>query len=261
MGTTMIDGVLLDLSGVLYVGTTPLPRAPAALRRLQQSGLPLRFVTNTTRTPRTEIVQMLQQMGLPIDAAQLYTAPMAARDYLHAHNLRPHLLIHPALQQEFEDLPAVADEAVLVGDAGDGFDYKRLNDAFRRLMAGAPLIAMGRNRYFQEPEGLSLDAGAFVAALEYAAGIEATVVGKPAPAFFHAACAALQTEPGRTVMIGDDVEADVNGATRAGLLGILVRTGKYRSGDEQQLESVDALVLPEFAAAVDWILERHAHRG
>lgn len=117
---------------------------------------------------------------------------------------------------------------------------------------------MGRNRYFQETAGLSLDAGPFVAALEYAAAIEATVVGKPAPAFFHAACAALGTKPERTVMIGDDVESDVNGATRAGLQGILLRTGKYRTGDEQQLENADALVLPDLPTAVDWLLQRRS---
>lgn len=252
----MIDGVLLDLSGVLYVGDQPLPGAAQALQRLQHSALPLRFVTNTTRTPRDAIVQNLRRMGFGIDADDLYTAPMAARDYLQAHNLRAHLLVHPALRPEFDPQPDNGSEAVLVGDAGDGFRYADLNAAFRRLMAGAPLIAMGRNRYFQEADGLSLDAGPFVAALEYAADVQATIVGKPSPDFFHAACAALGTAPERTVMIGDDVEADVNGATRAGLLGMLVRTGKYRRDDERRLESPDALVLPGLDAAVDWILAR-----
>lgn len=252
----MIDGVLLDLSGVLYVGDTALPGAQQALQRLQGSGLPLRFVTNTTRSPRTEIVQKLQRMGLAVDQAHLYSAPMAAQDYLREQGLRPHLLVHPALQAEFGTPPVQGDDAVLIGDAGEAFTYAHLNEAFRKLMHGAQLLAMGRNRYFREADGLSLDAGPFIAALEYAAGVEAVILGKPAAEFFYAACAAMDTEPGRTIMIGDDVEADVNGATRAGLRGILLRTGKYRDGDEQQLEDVDALVLPDLAAAVDWLLSR-----
>lgn len=252
----MIDGVLLDLSGVLYVGEEPLPGAAQALHRLQQSGLALRYVTNTTRSPSARIAQQLQHLGLSVTAEELYSAPMAAKSYLRRHGLQPHLLVHPNLVSEFDDLPAAQEEAVLVGDAGEAFTYAQLNEAFRKLMEGATLIAMGRNRYFQEAQGLSLDAGPFVTLLEYAAGVEALILGKPAVDFFHAACASLGTEPSRTVMIGDDVEADVNGATRAGLRGILVRTGKYRSGDEQQLEHVDALVLPDLSAAVDWLLQR-----
>ena len=252
----MIDGVLLDLSGVLYVGDQPLPGAQQALQRLLRSGLALRYVTNTTRSTRTEIVQKLQRMRLPVTLEQLYSAPMAVKEYLRQHGLQPHLLVHPKLLPEFDDLPHAQKQAVLVGDAGEAFTYQQLNEAFRKLMDGAPLIATGRNRYFQEANGLSLDAGPFVTALEYAAGVEAVVVGKPAAEFFRAACAALETDPGRTVMIGDDVEADVNGATRAGLRGVLVRTGKYRGGDEQRLEDLNALVLPDLAAAVDWLLTR-----
>lgn len=252
----MIDGVLLDLSGVLYVGDKVLPGAQQALQRLQSSGLPLRFVTNTTRSPRTEIVRKLQGMGLAIDPDHLYSAPMAALHYLREQGLRAHLLVHPALLPEFNRQPFQGDDAVLVGDAGETFTYAHLNEAFRKLMDGAQLLAMGRNRYFREADGLSLDAGPFVAALENAAGVEAIILGKPATEFFHSACAAMETDPERTVMIGDDVEADVNGATRAGLRGVLVRTGKYRDGDEQQLEDVDALVFPDLAAAVDWLLSR-----
>ncbi len=250
----MIDGVLLDLSGVLYVGDMPLPGAPEALQRLQRSDLALRYVTNTTRAPRARIALQLSRMGFDLDVEQIFTAPMAARDYLRAHALRPHLLIHPALAEEFTDFPVGEANAVLVGDAGEAFDYPGMNRAFRLLMDGAPLIAMGHNRYFREADGLSLDAGPFIVALEYAAQVEAVVTGKPAAEFFCAACAAMATEPARTVMIGDDVESDVNGATRAGLRGTLVRSGKYRSEDERQLENVDSLVLPDLTAAVDWLL-------
>ncbi len=251
----MFAGVLLDLSGVLHVGGAPLPGARDALRRLQRSGLALRYVTNTTRTPRAQIALQLSRTGFDLDIEQIFTAPMAARDYLREHALRPHLLIHPALAEEFTDFPAGEANAVLVGDAGEAFNYASMNRAFRLLMDGAPLIAMGHNRYFREAAGLSLDAGPFIVALEYAAQVEAVVTGKPAAEFFRAACAAMATEPARTIMIGDDVESDVNGAARAGLRGILVRSGKFRRDDERRLEHVDSLVLPDLSAAVDWLLQ------
>ena len=231
----MVDGVLLDLSGVLHVGTRALPGAAAALQRLRGSGLPLRFVTNTTRNTRRVVGENLRRLGFAIDEHEIFTAPRAARAYLEAQRLRPLLIVHPGVAQEFAGVVQENPNAVLLGDAGEAFDYGHLNRAFRLLMSGAPLLAMGRNRYFMDDDGLNLDAGPFVAALEYAAGVAATVLGKPAPEFYHAAVAALGCAPERVVMIGDDVDADVSGAAAAGLSGILVRSGKYRSGDERRL--------------------------
>jgi HAD superfamily hydrolase (TIGR01458 family) len=256
----MVRGVLLDLSGVLYVGGQPLAGALDALGRLRAGGLALRFVTNTTRSTRDQILAQLTGMGFGVDADEVFTAPLAARAYLQARRLRPYLLVHPNLFPEFEDLEEDAPNTVLVGDAGEGFTYADMNRAFRLLMEGAPLVAMARNRYFQEADGLSLDAGPFVAALEYAAGVEAVVTGKPAAEFFQAACASLGCTPEDTVMVGDDVDADVNGATAAGLQGVLVQTGKYRTGDEQHLNGPDAIVLPDVAAVADWLLERATGR-
>ena len=254
----MIKGVLLDLSGVLYVGKEPLGGAREAMRRLNASGLPTRFVTNTTRSPRRAILAKLASMQLPISDAALFTAPQAALAYLEQQDLHPYLLIHPDLEGEFPKYSHHAWDAVLVGDAGQEFTYRTLNIAFRLVLDGAPLLAMGYNRYFKEPEGFSLDIGPFVAALEYAADTQAKVLGKPAPEFFEAAIAALGCEPGQVVMVGDDAAADVGGAIGAGLQGILVRTGKYLPGDEDKIDQARGVSVDDIAAAVDWIL---AHRG
>lgn len=251
----MVSGILLDLSGVLYVEADPLPGAVQALQRLQSAGLPVRYVTNTTRSTRQQIMHKLQGMGFAIRPNEVFTAPVAARNYLDAKGLKPYLLVHPDLEGEFPGGETHAPDAVLVGDAGEAFTYASMNHAFRLLMNGAPLLAMGRNRYFKEADGLSLDAGPFVRALEYAADTQAHVLGKPAPEFFAAACDSLDLGPDEVVMVGDDVEADVNGATDAGLQGILVRTGKYRRGDEDRLTSSSAVVLDDIGAFVDWILE------
>jgi HAD superfamily hydrolase (TIGR01458 family) len=241
--------VLLDLGGVFYEGTRLIPGAQDALARLRDSGRALRFVTNSTRQSRAALLQELKRLGLDVDADELLTPASAARALLIERGLRPLLLIHPGLAPDFDGLDQHQPNAVVVGDAGEHFNYAALNQGFRLLQAGAPLLALGRNRYFKEADGLSLDAGPFVAALEYAAGVSAQLLGKPAPALFAAALRPLACSPAQAVMIGDDVEADVNGALTAGLGGILVRTGKYRPGDETRL-AVGGAVVEDIAAAV-----------
>ena len=221
---------------MFYEGDRPIPGATEALARLRESGLPLRFVTNTTRQSRAALLRDLAGRGLAIAQDELFTPATAARDLLVARGLRPLLLIHPDLAPDFADLDTAAPNAVVVGDAGEHFRYATLNQAFRLVHGGAPLLALGRNRYFKEADGLSLDAGPFVAALEYASGQTAELLGKPAPAIFRAALESIGCEAADAVMIGDDVDSDVNGAIDAGLRGILVNTGKYRPGDESRLK-------------------------
>jgi len=230
-----IKGLLLDLGGVLYQGGKPIPGAAEALEALAGSGTPVRFLTNSSRNSRTQVQRRLKQMGLGIPREQIFTAPLAIRDHLERHGLRPLLLVHPELECEFEGLDRENPDAVVLGDAGAAFTYARLNRAFRLLREGAVLLAVGQNRYFREQDGLSLDAGPFVKALEYASGTQALILGKPSRDFFLKAVEALGCEPAEVLMVGDDVESDVNGALAAGLQAALVRTGKYQEGDEEKM--------------------------
>ena len=248
------SALLLDLSGVLYVGQQVLPGALEAIQRLQGSGMPLRFITNTTRSTRQTIFQKLKVMGFDIPKEQIFTAPMALKDYLEQHRLRPYLLIHPGLQSEFSDFPQDHPNAVVIGDAAEYFTYQRLNEAFRHLDAGAEFLAMGDNRYFREADGLSLDIGPFVHALEYASGVQAKILGKPSQAFFSSAIAEFECPPAEVAMVGDDAIADVEGAMRAGLQGILVKTGKYRAGDEYNITLPGALLMKDICEVVDKLI-------
>ncbi len=247
--------VLIDLAGVLHVGDEAIPGAVEALARLRASGLRLHFLTNTTRTPRPAIVARLQRLGFQVAAEEIHTAALATREVVARHGLRPHYLVHPDIAEEMGPSDPEPD-VVVIGDAGPYFGFERLNTAFRLLMEGLPLIAMARNRYFREPDGLTLDAGAFVAALEYAAGVQAEVVGKPASPFFLAALKAVRTAPGDAILIGDDLHDDIGGAQRADIPAILVRTGKYRPQDEADPVVRPAWVADDFAAAVSVILDR-----
>lgn len=254
MTPTPIEGVLIDIAGVLYVGDDPIPGASKALHRLEESGLPIRYVTNTTRSTRVRLMAKLSKMGFDLDSSCLFTAPIATLKYVMRHRLRPYLLVHPNLREEFAEVDSDQPNAVVVGDAADVFNYQTLNEAFRILLDGGVLIAMGNNRFFREQDGWSLDMGPFVEALRFASGVEPTIIGKPSVSFFQQALDDMGITASRAVMIGDDLENDVGGAQANGIRGILVRTGKYRQADELHETIRPHLVVNNIADAADEIL-------
>ena len=138
--------------------------------------------------------------------------------------------MNAAVKEDFEGLEEADREvdAVIMGDLGEQFGFAILNRAFRHVMDGAELIALQKNRFWLTADGLSLDAGPFVAAIEYASGIEAFVVGKPSGGFFDSVLEDLGSVAAEVAMVGDDIESDIGGALDAGLRAVLVRTGKYR---------------------------------
>jgi HAD superfamily hydrolase (TIGR01458 family) len=225
-----VRAVLIDLDGVLYVEDEPITGAREAVERLRAAGLALRFVTNTTARSRSHTFDKLERLGFdPGD--ELVTPAALAVAHCDRHGLRRvALVMDEEVKGDFAELEEASDaQAVIVGDLGDAFGYDVLNRAFRQVVAGAELIALQKNRYWLRADGLSLDVGPFVAALEYATGREAYVVGKPARGFFDEVLRGLDVDAGAAAMVGDDVESDIGGAMRAGLAGILVRTGKYRA--------------------------------
>lgn len=259
-----VRGVLLDLDGVVYVGDDPVPGAADAIRWLAREGVPYCFLTNTTSRPRQAIVDTLVGMGVPARTEQVLTPAVAAVGWLRSHGIdRPAVFVPAATAAEFAGLQPVAEDveqgagAVVIGDLGEGWDFPTLNRALRLLVSGptAPLVALGMTRYWQAEDGLRLDAGAFVRALEYAAGRTAVVLGKPDPVFFGAAVDALGLEAGvgtgQVVMVGDDVRTDVAGAQAAGLTGLLVRTGKFAASDLDGEVRPDA-VLDSLADLPEW---------
>ena len=246
----MIDALLVDLDGVLYVEDEPVPGAVGAIEELRRSGLGLRFVTNTTSRPKSAIVDRLGRLGFAVPADEVVTPAALAVDHCRRRgHRRVALLMTGAVKADFAGLEESARDvdAVIVGDLGRGFTYDALNDAFRMLMDGAELVALQKNPFWMTPSGLSLDVGPFVAALEYASAREAFVVGKPARGFFDSVLAGLGVAPRDAAMVGDDVESDVGGALAAGLGGILVRTGKYREDVVRRSGIAPSLVVDSIA--------------
>jgi HAD superfamily hydrolase (TIGR01458 family) len=223
-------GVLLDIDGTVLDRGRAIDGAAAAIGTLRQRGVPLLFATNTSRKSRADVAASLREAGVEVHDEEILSASYAAAALLRGRGVRRvHLLLTPAAARDWSDFRETDDapEAVVVGDLGTSFDFQRLNVAFRCLRAGATLIATQRNRYWHAPDGPTLDAGAFVAALEYAARVDAEVVGKPAAGFFRMAAELLGVPAEQLWIVGDDVESDVAGGRAAGLTTCLVRTGKF----------------------------------
>ena len=231
-----VRAVLLDIDGVLTVSWEALPGAIEAVRALRDAGLPLALLTNTTSRTRDRIAERLTAAGFPVSADDVLTAVAATAAHLHEQHpgARCLLLNSGDVSGDLEGVSLVEDEpdAVVLGGAGPEFTYEALNGVFAHLQHGAALIAMHRNLYWRTDAGLELDTGALLLGLEQAAGVEATVVGKPAAAFYTAALQAVDAPAEHAVMVGDDLEADVLGAQSHGITGVLVRTGKYQESDE-----------------------------
>lgn len=254
-GRRPIRGLLLDLDGVVHVRGKALPGSLEAIARVRAENIPLKFVTNTTRLPRRRIVEDLAQFGLQVAMGDVFTPAILARAFLSRENLAPFLVVHPDLREDFVGLPEQGREAVVLGDAGAYFTYDKLNDAFRKILRGAEFLALANNRNFLDRDGeFSLDLGAFVSGLEYASNRKALVLGKPSPLFFALAVDSLGCAAADVAMIGDDAEADVGGAMAAGLMGVLVQTGKYRSGQEKALDPPPTFVAQNLTEAIDFLL-------
>jgi phospholysine phosphohistidine inorganic pyrophosphate phosphatase len=240
---------LFDLDGTLYTDAGAIPGGIQLLRELRRCRVPFRCVTNTTSKPRIRLLERLREYGYELEPEDLLT-PLSVG--VAIARSRGHRVVAPFVSEatlvDLEGLelvggivgrrnggtagPSYRPTAVIIGDLGEHWTYRLLQEAFDDLMAGAELIALSRDRYFQKGESLALDAGPFVAALEYATGKPATVAGKPSLEFFHAAVQSLGLPRGiaarEIAMVGDDLWSDVEGAQRAGYQGWLVRTGKYR---------------------------------
>lgn len=242
-----VSALLIDLDGTLYTDAGSIPGAVQAIAALRRRGVTFRFVTNTTRRSRRGLVERLRGYGFEVDPAEVFTsvmagvrllgergmtrvAPFVTRDTLE--DLREFELVGGTATSPASAAPAAPPAAVVIGDLGDQWTPALLNQAFRYVLDGALLVALQKDRYWLGRTGLELDAGPYVAAIEYATGQQAIVCGKPEAAFYRAAvppaAASAASAASPAAMIGDDLWADVSGAQRAGLQGWLVRTGKFR---------------------------------
>jgi HAD superfamily hydrolase (TIGR01458 family) len=251
--------ILLDVDGVLHVSGETIPGAVDAVKRLRAAGHRIRFVTNSTTKCRADLGMHLRAMGFAVEDDELQTTGDVAARVLKGKRVLA--LTMPGILDDLGGLQLIGmnADAVLIGGADEGeetgrvFSYLNLNRAFLELQAGAELYCLHKNRWWQTADGPRLDAGAFVAGLEYAADTEATVLGKPSPEYFAAALDALDADAELAWMVGDDLDGDVVGAQRQGMRTVLVRTGKFRPDDLEHTGVVPDGIVSSIAQLPDWL--------
>ena len=227
-----IKAVMTDIGGVLYVGSESIEGAPEALNTLR-SRYPLRLISNTTRSTPLQIVKHLQNLGFTIDESEIYTALAATREYVSSRGYKAYTLLTDEANQYFAELRSNDHvDCVVVADAHKNFHFDAMNQAFRHLEEGAELIGAAKSRYFKASDGkLTIGTGSWIAALEFATGKEATIIGKPSASFFHLVADSLGMKPHEVLMVGDDIVSDIGGAQQAGFKTALVKTGKFKESD------------------------------
>lgn len=266
-----IRGVLLDLSGTLHEGSRVIPGATEAIQALFDASLNIRILTNTSTVSSAALYQQLQEMGFTsIRPNQIYTSVLAMREYLVRHKLRPYCLLEDT--SDFDGMVPLEPphNAVVVGLAPSKFNYEHMNHAYQILQQYPNhLIAMHRSPYVKAHDGTThLGPGVFVAALEAAMATTHTtnnhnnndvattttvIVGKPSRTFYETVMWD-SIPPEEICMVGDDVMQDIEGAQKAGIgTTLLVRTGKYRTGDEYKTKPT--AVVSSIVDAVEYILE------
>jgi len=240
-----VRALVLDADGVIILRGEPIPGAPEALARLAAARIPIRVLTNYSSAHRTTLAAGLARPGFEPDPSLIITAASAAAAYAAArHAGQPlYVIANPDALREFDGQAVLSADAaaasrdgvgaVVIGDGGEDLSYRNLDIAYRLIRGGAAFLAMHRNPWWLTRKGPTLDAGAFVAGLEFALGRRATVLGKPSPVVFRQALAGLAADlgvrrlpPSEAAMVGDDPVADIAAAKRVGLRGILVLSGK-----------------------------------
>jgi HAD superfamily hydrolase (TIGR01458 family) len=254
-----VRAVLLDLDGVIVLKGEALPGSVDAVRELEDRRIPYRIVTNTSLASRASLSRWAAKLGSDIPPERFQSALSASAAYARRtfHGEPLYVLASDDARSEFEGqrllshveagAPDARAAAVIVGDSPEELTYENLNRAFRLVRGGARLIGMHRNPWWLTPDGPTMDSGAYVTALEFAAGTKAEVIGKPAPAFFALAVQALREdvraagEPrlrrADIAMVGDDIRSDVLAGQRAGLRGIFVLSGKHTVDDLEHLRA------------------------
>ena len=224
---------VLDLDGVVWLGTQTIPGAPEAVASLRERGGRVVFVTNSALRTREQVAEKLDRHGIPDAVDDIFTAAMAA-----ARLVRPgERVLACGSDGVIDEIGRRGAEAVATGSADavvvgltHEFDYGMLTDAMRAVRDGARLIATNDDPTFPDHDGLLPGNGALVAAVERASGTSATIAGKP-----HRPMADLLRhglgDSGSGVVVGDRPETDGRFATRLGFDFALVLSGVTSAAD------------------------------
>lgn len=238
--------VIFDLDGVIYRGDVPVPGAVELVGRLHDAGVLVRFATNNSLVTRADYVRALAAMGIPSVENEIVTSNTATVLFLERHEPSVRSVLAVGERGLISELEAagydVTPAATVASDAATGaplrtgydavvagldraFDYGRLAAAASAIRGGARFIATNADARYPTPAGFLPGAGSMVSAISAASGTTPEVIGKPAPAMLLAIVEEAGLEVGDALMVGDNPDADVVAARRAGIRSVLVLTG------------------------------------
>jgi len=237
-----IKGILSDIDGTLYFKGKPIPGAIETIDQLREKEIKLLFFTNTdSKTPKN-IYKLLREYGFKLNEREIFTPLIALKEFLYDKlDSKVYLVATEEVHDEFKDFHQIeGDEVpdfVIISDFHDNWDVNRLNNAFKYVIKyNSMLLGTQGNKYYLDKNGEPvIDTGSFVQMIATAANVKPTIFGKPSKEYFMQALKKLDLPASKTVVIGDDIESDIQGAHNANLRGILVKTGKgqfYRSSEK-----------------------------
>ena len=222
--------LLIDFDGVIRIGNRIAKEAGEFFKFISDNNIPACILSNSTLRNGNEIKKFLVDNNIKTEIPAL-TCADASLNYIKENYQKITVFASDTTKEMFKEfLTNEVPEAVLVGDMADKWSYENLNQIFRFVLDGADFIAMQKNKYWSpDDKNLYLDAGAFISSIEFATGILAKLIGKPSPIFYHSGLKALDfSKNSDFIMIGDDIETDIEGAQKIGGKGILIYTGKTK---------------------------------
>ncbi|KAA8735500.1 TIGR01458 family HAD-type hydrolase [Acinetobacter qingfengensis] len=261
---TQVKLIIFDIDGTLHIDGQPIEGANLLIEQLRAQNYMIRFMTNTTTQNQEMLLQHLYQANIQAQSHEILSASEASRIYLREQQqilqrkIKVWPVVHANIVQDFSEFihETQQPDFVVIGDIGEAWDYNLINQIFYALNQGAKLVALHKNRFWQTRHGLKVDIGLFIAGLEYVSRQDALIIGKPAVAFFQQVLRSAQCDESQAILIGDDIDSDVGGAQRAGIFGILVKTGKYRQAYHEQSKIRPDLVIESVADLSSYFQEK-----
>ena len=244
------DGLILDMDGVLWRGPEPLPGLVPLFETVGRLGIAFVLATNNSTRTVKQYVDKLDALGVQVEPERILTSAGAAAGYLlrlggagaGVYVVGEAGLVAAMESGGFHRTEEGADYVVAGLDRG--FSYQKLATAASLIRGGARFVGTNPDLTLPTPDGPRPGAGAILAAIAAACGVEPTIVGKPEPLMFRQALARLGTRPDRTFMVGDRLETDIEGGRTAGLGTILLLSGVTTTGQ-----------LAQSTVQPDWVME------
>lgn len=222
-----IEGLILDLDGVVYQGDQLLPGAKEFFGRVRDSGRRLVALTNHSGGRAADFSEKLERLGIALAPEQIVTSSWATARWLAERQASVFAIGSQPLLEELSEarIEASSSPSHVVVGYSRRFDYSTLSGAVRHLLAGAELVATNPDALLPTPQGALPETGPLVRYLEYASGKTAAVVGKPNPYIVRLALERLSLAAGQVVMVGDTWATDIEAAKAANLWSVLLKTG------------------------------------